>query len=490
MTSATGWSTDAFRRLGRLVLEALARFVEESTRGEGRVAGLESMEDLKEAMGLDRLLTEGMADDEALEIFLDSFLERATRLHHPAYLAHQIALPHFGSALGDLISGILNNGMSVYEMGPTAGTIEVAVVDWMLEKVGWQPTGWSGVDPPSPRSTAGGGVLTHGGSLANLTALLAARAALAPEAWREGTGGDLVVLAPQAAHYSLARAVAVMGMGTDALVAAPSDRLGRLLPDPLPAACRSLAESGKRIVALCANACATATGLYDPLEEVGAFCREEGIWLHVDGAHGASALLHPTECRRLAGVALADSLTWDAHKLLQTSALCAAVLFRDGRRLLGTFRTDAAYVTEGTRDMGHDFIGHQFECTKSPLGLKLFLVLAMVGEEGLAENVGALWERTRRIHEQISASPGFETLGPPESNILCFRRVGSDTLQVRIRQELMRTGEFLLSQADVDGRRWLRMTVMNPLTDDATIRRLLDRIEELARDRIEERSRD
>jgi L-2,4-diaminobutyrate decarboxylase len=180
-------------------------------------------------------------------------------------------------------------------------------------------------------------------------------------------------------------------------------------------------------------------------------------------------------------VELADSLTWDAHKLLQTSALCAAVLFRDGRRLLSTFRTDAAYVTEGTREIGHDFIGHQFECTKSPLGLKLFLVLAMVGEEGLASNLEALLERARRIHAQIAARAGFETLCPPESNILCFRRVGDDDLQSRIRQDLMRKGDFLLSQADIDGRRWLRMTVMNPLTDQETVHRLLDRIEELAR---------
>jgi L-2,4-diaminobutyrate decarboxylase len=482
MESATGWSTEAFQRQGRLVLEALVRFVEESTRGEGRVASLESVDRLGEAMALERLLVEGMAGDEELATFLGTFLNGATRLHHPAYLAHQIALPHYASALGDLISGILNNGMSVYEMGPTAGAIEVAVIDWMLEKVGWEPTGWHHGKSPAPGATPGGGVLTHGGSLANLTALLAARASLIPEAWQEGIGGDLVVLAPGTAHYSLARAVAIMGMGTNALAKAPSDRLGRLLPDELPGTCRSLSESGKRIMAVCANACATATGLYDPLEEVGAFCRERRLWLHVDGAHGASALLHPTERRRLAGVAMADSLTWDAHKLLQTSALCAAVLFRDGRRLLGTFQQDAAYVTEGTREIGHDFIGHQFECTKSPLGLKVLLVLAMVGEEGLASNVGALWERTRRIHDQISARPGFEALSPPESNILCFRHVGDDALQNRIRQDLMRKGDFLLSQADQDGRRWLRMTVMNPLTDDATIRRLLDRIEELARE--------
>jgi L-2,4-diaminobutyrate decarboxylase len=464
------------------VLEALAQFVEESAGGEGTVVRLDSVERLIESMDLDRLLAEGMTNDAQLEAFLLSFLNGATRLHHPAYLAHQIALPHYASALGDLISGILNNGMSVYEMGPTAGAVEVSLIDWLLAKVGWQPTGRNSRRPPAPGSIPGGGVLTHGGSLANLTALLAARAAVAPEVWKAGGGHDLVVVASAAAHYSLARAVATMGLGSDSLVEAPSDRFGRLLPEELPSVCRAVTDSGKRVMAVCANACATATGLYDPLQEVGAFCREQGMWLHVDGAHGASALLHPEECRRLAGVEMADSLTWDAHKLLQTSALCAAVLFRDGRRLTGTFQQNAAYVTEGAREIGHDFIGHQFECTKSPLGLKLFLVVAMAGEDGLASNVGALWERTRRVHDQIAARPGFEVLCPPESNILCFRYIGDDLLQTVIRQRLMKDGSFLLSQADVGGRRWLRLTIMNPLTDGATSRRLLDRIEEVVRD--------
>jgi L-2,4-diaminobutyrate decarboxylase len=305
---------------------------------------------------------------------------------------------------------------------------------------------------------------------------------LAPEVWEEGGGQELVVLAPDTAHYSLARATATMGLGTNSLVEAPSDGLGRILPEKLPAAYRDITASGKRVMAVCANACATATGLYDPLQEVGDFCREHELWFHVDGAHGASALLHPEESSRLAGVAMADSLVWDAHKLLQSSALCAAVLFRDGKRLLGTFQQNAAYVTEGAREIGHDFIGHQFECTKSPLGLKLFLVAAMVGEEGLASNVGALWESTRQIHDQIAARPGFELLCAPESNILCFRYLDDDLLQTNIRQQLMREGDFLLSQADVDDRRWLRLTIMNPLTDEATIHRLLDRIEEVARE--------
>ncbi len=107
------------------------------------------------------------------------------------------------------------------------------------------------------------------------------------------------------------------------------------------------------------------------------------------------------------------------------------------------------------------------------------LTLALVGESGLSENIGELWKNTRVFHELIASRSGFEPLCPPESNILCFRVEGGDALQTRVRKTIMGEGDFLLSQADVGGRRWLRMVVMNPLTDVATIDRLLDRIEEI-----------
>ncbi|MBK8597826.1 MAG: diaminobutyrate decarboxylase [Holophagales bacterium] len=481
LTPTTCWSTEAFRRHGELVLRLLSDFVETSRRGDGKVARLEDVGALIRSLGIEDLIAEGGVSDAQFEKLVRGFLDGATRLQHPGYMAHQIALPHYGAALADLIAGVLNNGMSVYEMGPTAGAIEVAMIDWMLSKVGWQPTGRDPDRPPAP-GAAGGGVLTNGGSLANLTALLAARAAIAPEAWERGTPSDLVLLASGSAHYSVARAAAILGLGTQALVKVPCDAFGRLLPEALPAVVERVGAEGRRVLAVCANACATATGLYDPLAEVGAFCRERGLWFHVDGAHGASVLIHPTESRRLAGVELADSLVWDAHKLLQTSALCTAVLFRDGATLGRAFRQDAVYVTEGHRETGVDFIEQQFECTKTPLGLKLLLTLAFVGEAGMAANIEAVFGLAGRVHDQISRREGFETLCPPESNILCFRYAGDDAIQSRIRQELMRRGDFLVTQADVAGRRWLRLTLMNPLTDEATIDRLLETIESLGRD--------
>ncbi|MCC6129523.1 MAG: aminotransferase class V-fold PLP-dependent enzyme [Acidobacteria bacterium] len=455
--------------------------MEISRQGTTSVVRLEDVETFLRRVDPGSFFSAGVGNDGRFECLVRQFLASSTRLHHPGYMAHQVALPNYGSALADLISGVLNNGMSVYEMGPAAGAIEVAVIDWMLDKIGWPPTGRNRDQEPAAGRTPGGGVLTHGGTLANLTALLAARAASAPEAWAGGTPRDLVLLASPVAHYSIFRAAAILGLGTGAILPIPSDRFGRILPAGLAALVQRARSEGCRVMAVCVNACATATGLFDPLQAAGEFCRESGIWLHVDGAHGASALLHPALRQRLSGIELADSVVWDTHKLLGTSALATGVLVRDGSTLGRTFQQEAAYVTEGQRETGVDFIESQFECTKAPLGLKLFLTLAVTGETGLAANIETLFSLTRRVHGQIASRNGFEVLCEPESNILCFRlRSGDDALQTRIRKDLMRRGEFLLSQADVDGQRWLRLTLMNPLTDETTIERLLDAIEVLA----------
>jgi L-2,4-diaminobutyrate decarboxylase len=324
-------------------------------------------------------------------------------------------------------------------------------------------------------------VLTHGGSLANFTALLAARAAAAPDAWREGVAGGLAVLAPPSAHYSVKRSVAMLGLGERAVVPLEVDELERIVPERLESALERARADGRRPMALVAAACATSTGLHDDLEAIGRFCREHGIWFHVDAAHGASALLSPDHRDLLRGIEGADSVIWDAHKMLRTASLCAAVLVREATRLDAAFHQQASYLFyEDTQAAGPDLLGRQVECTKAPLGLKLFLNLAFRGERGLGRYVAGQYDKTLRFWELISTRPGFECLSPPESNILCFRYGDDSALQVALRERLLAEGRFHLSSTEVDGTRWLRMSVMAPATDEQTIEQLLEAIERLA----------
>ena len=461
------WRTGEYEQLAAIAVAAVARYVEESQAADVPVVSPPPLPELIDRLDLRSLVREGGLDVERFEPWLEQVLENSTRLHHPAEIAHQVAAPEVPSAIADLVHGAINQPMSIYEMGPAAHAMERVVVEWMAEKVGW-PDGATGV-------------LTHGGSLATLTVLLAARAAAAPDAWTDGVDGSLAVLAPPSAHYSVKRSVAMLGLGERAVVDLEVDEYERIVPDALGDALERCRAAGRRPMALVAAACATSTGLHDDLEAVGGFCREHGIWFHVDAAHGGPALLSPDHRHLLSGVEAADSVVWDAHKMMRTSALAAAVLLREGWRLEAAFKQKAAYlIYEDVEDAGPSLLERQVECTKAPIGMRIFMNLAFRGEAGIGDYVAEQYDKTLRFWELISARPGFECLSRPESNILCFRYGRDPALQVRLRERLLHDRRFHLSSTEVNGERWLRMSVMATATDEGTIARLLDAIEESA----------
>jgi L-2,4-diaminobutyrate decarboxylase len=464
---ARGWDPAEYERLAGIAVEAVTRYVEESQAGDTPVGSPPAPADLIEELELRTLVRRGGLSADSFEEWLGRMLARSVRLHHPAQIAHQVGAPDVPAAIADLVQGAINQPMSIYEMGPAAHAAERVVVEWMVEKLGW-PSG-------------AGGVLTHGGSLANLTVLLAARAAAAPDAWTDGVDGSLGVLAPPSAHYSVKRSVAMLGLGERALVELEVDAEERIVPGALADALERCRGVGREPMALVAAACATSTGLHDDLEAVGAFCHEHGIWFHVDAAHGASALLSPRHRDRLRGIEHADSAIWDAHKMLRTPALAAAVLLRDGSRLEAAFRQKAAYLIyeePGGDDLS--LLGRQVECTKAAIGMRIFLNLAFRGEEGLGGYVAEQYDKTLRFWELVSAREGFECLSRPESNILCFRYGRDPKLQIRLRERLLAEKRFHLSSTEVNGERWLRMTVTAPATSDETLENLLAAIEALA----------
>jgi L-2,4-diaminobutyrate decarboxylase len=463
------WDIAEYDELAAIAVRAVTRYVAESQSAEVPIVSPPPLPELVDLLDLRSLVREGGLDAERFETWLAQVLEHSTRLHHPAEIAHQVAAPDVPSAIADLVHGAINQPMSIYEMGPAAHAMERVVVEWMAEKIGW-PEG-------------AGGVLTHGGSLATLTALLAARAAAAPDAWTDGVDGSLAVLAPPSAHYSVKRSVAMLGLGERAVVDLEVDEYERIVPDALGDALESCRTAGRTPMALVAAACATSTGLHDDLEAIGGFCREHGIWFHADAAHGGPALLSPEHRHLLDGIEAADSVIWDAHKMMRTSALAAAVLLREEWRLEAAFRQTAAYlIYEESGEAGPSLLERQVECTKAPLGMRMFMNLAFRGEDGIGRYVAEQYDKTVRLWELIAARPGFECLSRPESNILCFRYGRDPELQVRLRERLLRDRRFHLSSTEVNGERWLRMTVMATATSEETIGALLDTIEEVAAD--------
>jgi L-2,4-diaminobutyrate decarboxylase len=395
----------------------------------------------------------------------------STRLHHPRYLGHQVPPPVPGAAIADLVAAICNNGMAVYEMGPTAVPIELAMVRWMAAKLGLP----DGAD----------GLFTSGGSLGNLTALLAARQARAGwNAWGEGAhaGPPLAVLCSDQVHYSIARALKIMGWGEAGAIAVATDARFRLDPSDLPAALARAEAAGRRVIAVVASAGATATGAFDPLPAVADFCAARGLWMHVDGAHGAALALSPHTRSLVDGIARADSIVWDAHKLCAMPALCTAVLFRERRDVYQAFAQEASYLFAGNDpdDEWWNLGLRTMECTKRMMALKLHACVRAYGDGFFRDYVDRACALGAAFAARLEAAPDFELLTPPDANIVCFRyapagapKEGLDELNLRLRAASIADGRFYILKTRVRGAVWLRTALMNPLTEDRDLDELL-----------------
>jgi len=461
------------------VISKLHVYLQQSRRGEKPVIRQRSIRELHEKLRLAEHLRNGDLSGETLDDFLETYLDNTTRLHHPGYLAHQVGVPHPTGALGGLIDGFTNNAMAIYEMGPAAAAIEFFMVNLLLSKIGWETM----PEDIERRLTVkhGGGVLTHGGSLANLTALLTARNRLDPGIKASGMPPDLAVLAPETSHYSVAKAAGMIGIGEHNVIGLETDDCGRVRVSGLESAFREAAAQKKRIMALVANACSTGTGLYDPIEQIADFCNAKGIWLHVDGAHGASALFSRKNRKYLAGIHKADSVILDAHKMLRTPTVCACLLVKDARTLDHTFEHKASYLFHDKKQPGFDFIQQTVECTKSGLGLKFYMALAAMGEKGIETYLDRQSGLALEAYDYLAAQPDFEVPCRPESNILCFRLNAPDEVQLLVRDHLIEEGRFYISSTELKGRRFLRIVIMGPQTSIEDIRDLTGLIRSLAR---------
>lgn len=413
----------------------------------------------------------------ALHSLLERVLADSAALHNPGWVGHQVAPPLPAAIVADLVAGYLNNGMAIYDVGPAATAIERATIRWMADKLAMPPTA--------------DGVMTSGGTLANLTALLALRQrASGREAWREGASA-MTVLASAQAHYSIDRAVRVMGWGAQGVTPVETDEQLRMKPEALPVALAQAREKSRKVVGVVASACNTPVGSFDPIEPIADFCEREGLLLHVDGAHGAAAALSPRYAHLIKGIERADSVVWDAHKLLLTPATTSAVIYRDGDLGYEAFPQDASYLFEGAGAQEWWQIGRRtLECTKRMSALRLYLPLKLYGEGVFQAYVERQFDLAREFAAMLAADDDFTRFSQPESNIVCFRfaPVGSllnaaalDALQDAIRNAVNRQGDFYITRTRLPSGVHLRTTLMHPLTTADDLSNLMKVIRQAAR---------
>jgi len=428
---------------------------------------------------------------ELLERFsqlVDTMLSRGQNLHHPRYVGHQVPASVPIAGLFDAVGAVTNQVMAVYEMGPWATAVEQAMIEELGAAIGWPEGEFAGL-------------VTHGGSLANLTGLLTARNVVLGDVWERGLadGRDApVIVAHTEAHYSVARAVGILGIGTQQVIKAPVDGLRRIDPNQLNEILAKLRKQNRPIIAVSACACATPIGAFDPLVEIAEVCRRHDVWLHVDAAHGGSAVLSDRYRHLVAGLELADSVVWDAHKMLFVPALCAFVFYRDREHRFEAFRQDAPYLFDPSAPglAEYDSGLKTIECTKRSAVFGLWGLWSMFGRQLFADMVDTTFDLGRVFYEKLSAADDFEPMHDPQCNIVAFRHLPVEMkdvpleelgeFQLELRRRVIQSGEFYLVPTKKDGIGGLRIVIINPLTKPAHLDQLLDTLRETGRQMLRE----
>ncbi len=450
------YDPEEFRRQAHAVVDLLADHLRDTGARRGPVLPPRAPAEELAAWAND---FQGGADP--AELFA-KVVRHAIHLQHPGFVGHQVSAPLPVTAIAEMVAGLLNNSMAVYEMGPVSTAMERVLLAWMGTRLGYD----DGAD----------GLFTSGGSAGNLTALLAARQRMATRLGDDALPG--AVIACEEAHYCTERAVRIMGWGKDGLVKVPSDARFKMRAELLDDAFDAAERAGRKVVAVVASACSTSTGAFDPLERVADVCARRGVWMHVDGAHGASFALSPKHAGLLSGIARADSVVWDAHKMMLCPGLVTAVLFKDGKDAYGAFHSpDAAYLFDANAKL--DAGKRTLECTKRMMVMNPYVALAVHGEAAIGAYLDRMVDMARAFAARLSSTPGFEVPVAPECNIVCFRYGEGDMDAVRRR--LLESGEFYVVRTQLRGTTYLRTTILNPRTTEDDLARLIRAVEVASR---------
>ena len=404
-------------------------------------------------------------DPEASLADIASVLDASVSPARPLYCAY---IGSTGLEAG-VLAGALGNAYDV-NLAAAAGAAELLenqTIRWVAEFVGYPMTD---------------GAFTSGGMTSNLTALTAAREQALPGSRYEGVSGrPAAVYCSEESHHSVARAVEVIGLGSQALRRIPIDAERRMRADALREALASDREAGVLPVAVVATSGTTLTGAIDPLSAIADVCAEHAVWMHVDGAYGGPAAGVPSLAPRFSGIERADSLTIDAHKWLGVQKSCSLVMLARQGPLESAFAHDERYMLHA--GVAANGVDRTLEYSRPVRSLKLWLAFRIYGAEMMRRWIEMTADHARTLADALAANPDFELLNDPALSVVCFRHLAPGDLDehnLQLSQAIMDDGRVYLAPAQVDGMTCLRVCFMNFRTDAEQVTELLHVIEELA----------
>ncbi len=470
---ADAYNAEKFRKEGHALVDLLADYLEKLDKRDEHIPVM-PMFSPKLAYANWEKEIENVGDKSLISLFT-KVLEEGIHLHHPGYMGHQVNPPAPSAALSGLLNAFMNNGMAVFEMGIPGTSMEKAVINVVAKSFGF--------------SENANGLLCHGGTLANLTALLTARACISKfSVWSEGNKSQMALMVSEEAHYCVERAAKIMGWGNDGIIKIPVDEQFKMRTDLLPAYFQEAKNKGIEVIAVVGSACSTATGSFDNLFDIGTFCKANNLWFHVDGAHGAANAFSEKWRFLVSGINLADSVAMDFHKMLLSPTLITALVLNDGRNQFKTFAQHAHYLWENDDSFEwHNVAKRSFECTKSMLSLPVYTLLYQYGTSLFSAYIDKVNALCQFFHHLILSRRYWEIPVEPACNIICFRYIPSDNkgidlneINKYIRERIIFSGKFYIVQTTLKDCVYLRLSITNALTTEADLASMLNTAEVLA----------
>ena len=418
---------------------------------------------------------EGQPLSELVEFAREHVLSHPRGNLSPRFFGWVLSPPAHAGIVGELLAAAFN--ASCGGQGHAAILLESTVVRWLMELMEFPREGSHGI-------------LTSGGSAATLYALACARNRAAQSLGLDvrslglqGLGRRLVFYQSEATHVCVRRAVEVLGLGHNALRTIPVDARGELKVGLLRDAIRRDRDDGLLPSCVVATAGTVDTGAIDPLTAIAALCEAERLWLHIDGAYGAPAILDPRKRDRLCGMAMADSLSVDPHKWLYVPIECGCLLVRREEDLRDTFRVQSSYLNPSS-DMPPAPMDYGVQFTRAFRALKLWMTLARAGRNGIARAIQKCNSLAADLAAKVADSGELELVAPTALSIVCFRYRGRgaladhalDAINESIVAELQREGIVFPTRTVVDAKVCIRAIILHYDTGSSDLDLLLERV--------------
>jgi aromatic-L-amino-acid/L-tryptophan decarboxylase len=442
---------DEFRAHGYAVIDWIADY-------QARVASLPVLSQVKPGevrAGLPAHPPEsGESFDRILADIDPHILPGITHWQSPNFYAYFPANASGPGILGDLLSSGLGIQGMLWATSPACTELETHVMDWLVELLAL---------PASFLSTgAGGGVIQDTASSAVLSAMLAGRERATGFATNErGCDGTLTVYTSRHAHSSIEKAAKIAGIGRAQVRLIEVDASFAMRPDVLEARIAEDRAAGFTPCFVAASVGTTSSTAIDPVSTIGAICRREGIWFHVDAAMAGTAALCPEFRWIHAGLNLADSYCFNPHKWMLTNFDCSAFFVRDRSALIETFSILPEYLRNQASATGQviDYRDWHIQLGRRFRALKLWFVLRYYGAEGLRAYVREHVHAAQAFARWVEADEAFELAAPAPLNLVCFRHKGGDTLNQSLLEALNAGGKIYLTHTRLDEKYTLRLCV-------------------------------